>query len=536
MLILQTRSSLLTRLPQSAMTAAVKNSTLNKSSPHMLITSRHLAHLKPRLSSASTSVSDPARQSLSSFSTSSISSSSLSSPHSLPSLSSSSFKPNYIQTRSKMTGPSSSSPLPVPPKKTTTTSTATGTQPPLSVSVPLQNTSAAAESSVLTSSSPVYSRAHPFLRKFQTTVQKAVAQAQQQNQSVLSSAFSTSATSSSSSSNDNKDNAPNQYGGNTVDEKIAAVSSGRPLVNPKSPTLAAAKATDAIIQKRLGQAHHEGHDGLDHIPTLDESVYSDETFQKSAAHQGCGCSHHGVAGADHDSDDDARVEPSNFPPISEEAREFSERLLGQNKAWARKTEQDRPGFFAKLEKQQKPQVLWIGCSDSRVPANQIVNLDPGEIFVHRNIANVVTHTDMNLLSVLEYAVDVLKVRHIIVCGHYGCGGVAASLTQKQFGVIDNWLRNIKDLYTIHRKKFDTLPHGGKEQQDLLTELNVIQSALNVCHTSIIQKAWSRGEKLSVHGWCYRLSDGVIRNLGLCIEGPGNVEEVYHVMDEVKSNH
>ncbi|KAG0332252.1 hypothetical protein BG000_010221, partial [Podila horticola] len=164
----------------------------------------------------------------------------------------------------------------------------------------------------------------------------------------------------------------------------------------------------------------------------------------------------------------------------------------------------------------------------------IVNLDPGEIFVHRNIANVVTHTDMNLLSVLEYAVDVLKVRHIIICGHYGCGGVAASLTQKQFGIIDNWLRNIKDLYTIHRKKFDTLPAGGKEQQDLLTELNVIQSALNVCHTSIIQKAWSRGAELSVHGWCYRLSDGVIRNLGLCVEGPGNVEDVYHVIDEVKS--
>ncbi|KAF8945688.1 hypothetical protein BGZ47_002192 [Haplosporangium gracile] len=428
-------------------------------------------------------------------------------------------------------GPSSSSPVPVPPKKTATATT--GAQPPLSVSVPLQNTSAAAsaEPSVLTSSSPVYSRAHPFLRKFQTTVQKTAGQAQQQNQSVLSSAFSTSAT--SSSSNDNNDNAPNQYGGKSVDEKIAAVSSGRPSVNRKSPTLAAAKATNAIIQKRLGQAHHDGHDGHDHSSTLDESVYSDDMFQKSAAHQGCGCSHHG-AGSDHDSDDDARVEPSNFPPISEEAREFSERLLGQNKAWARKTEQDRPGFFAKLELQQKPQVLWIGCSDSRVPANQIVNLDPGEIFVHRNIANVVTHTDMNLLSVLEYAVDVLKVRHVIVCGHYGCGGVAASLTQKQFGVIDNWLRNIKDLYTIHRKKFDTLPQGGKEQQDLLTELNVIQSALNVCHTSIIQKAWSRGEKLSVHGWCYRLSDGVIRNLGLCIEGPGNVEEVYHVMDEVKS--
>ncbi|KAK3812847.1 MAG: carbonate dehydratase [Benniella sp.] len=224
------------------------------------------------------------------------------------------------------------------------------------------------------------------------------------------------------------------------------------------------------------------------------------------------------------------MDASHLPPVSAEARRFSEQLLGQNKAWAIKTEEERPGFFAKLEKQQKPQVLWIGCSDSRVPANQIVNLDPGEIFVHRNIANVVTHTDMNLLSVLEYAVEVLKVRHIIICGHYGCGGVAASLTQKQFGIIDNWLRNIKDLYTIHRNKFEALPQGSREQQDLLTELNVIQSALNVCHTSIIQRAWSRGEELSIHGWCYRLSDGMIRNLGLCIEGPGNVEDVYCVAE------
>lgn len=422
-------------------------------------------------------------------------------------------------------GPTPSQPVTVPPKKTGATSSTTGAahhhqQPPLSVSVPLQNTSAA-EPSVLTSSSPIYSRAHPFLRKFQTTVQKTMTQQQQQASPVLSSAFSTSAAASSSSSSNDNDNTSR-----SVDEKIAAVSAGsRPQVDSKSPTLAAAKAADAIIQKRLGLAHHDH----DHIPTLDESMYSDELFQNSAAIHNCGC-------GSHESDDDVRVEPSNFPPISDEARAFSEKLLGQNKAWAKKTEQDRPGFFAKLEKQQKPQVLWIGCSDSRVPANQIVNLDPGEIFVHRNIANVVTHTDMNLLSVVEYAVDVLKVRHIIVCGHYGCGGVAASLTQKQFGVIDNWLRNIKDLYTIHRKKFDTLPHGGKEQQDLLTELNVIQSALNVCHTSIVQKAWSRGEKLSVHGWCYRLSDGVIRDLGLCIEGPGNVEEVYHVIDEVKSSH
>ncbi|KAF9944420.1 hypothetical protein BGZ70_004669, partial [Mortierella alpina] len=331
------------------------------------------------------------------------------------------------------------------------------------------------------------------------------------------SSFSTSA-GSNSDSNNNNDSSEN--GNKRVDDAVAAAAAS--TINSKSPTIAAAKATDALLNKRLSHLNLNKKD--------DEGIFTSQAYDHAAHGPGC-------SGGDYsDSDDDIRVEPSQFPPISDEARLFSETLLRQNKDWARKTEQDRPGFFAKLEKQQKPQVLWIGCSDSRVPANQIVNLDPGEIFVHRNIANVVTHTDMNLLSVLEYAVDVLKVRHIIICGHYGCGGVAASLTQKQFGIIDNWLRNIKDLYTIHRKKFDTLPQGGKEQQDLLTELNVIQSALNVCHTSIIQKAWSRGEKLSVHGWCYRLSDGVIRNLGLCIEGPGNVEEVYHVMDEVKSSH
>lgn len=350
--------------------------------------------------------------------------------------------------------------------------------------------SIADSSNVFATSSPVQPKSHPFLRKFSsygltgTPVQGAAASG--------SSAFSTSA--SSGSGRDSSDNGDSNRR-KSVDEAIAAAASGN--AGNKSPTLAAADATDAIINNRIGH------------------------FQ---AHQEEGCCHTG---------DDAYLDSSNLPPISTEARRFTDQLLGQNKAWAIKTEEERPGFFAKLEKQQKPQVLWIGCSDSRVPANQIVNLDPGEIFVHRNIANVVTHTDMNLLSVLEYAVDVLKVRHIIICGHYGCGGVAASLTQKQFGIIDNWLRNIKDLYTIHRSKFEALPQGSKEQQDLLTELNVIQSALNVSHTSILQRAWSRGEELSIHGWCYRLSDGMIRNLGLCIEGPGNVEDVYCVAEPPK---
>ncbi|KAG0368714.1 carbonic anhydrase [Gamsiella multidivaricata] len=360
--------------------------------------------------------------------------------------------------------------------------------------------------SVFSPSSPIQIKSHPFLRKLQT--------GSNTNATAGSSAFSTSSSTgfpSDSSSNGRK----------SVDEAITAVASKSIAGSvASSPTTAAATATDALFSRRLNQSEDK---------TFDEN---NGVERATHAHDAC-CAKHAQGSA---FDDTLFLgQPIHLPPISAEAHRFSEQLLGQNKAWAQKTEMERPGFFAKLEKQQKPQVLWIGCSDSRVPANQIVNLDPGEIFVHRNIANVVTHTDLNLLSVLEYAVDVLKVRHVIVCGHYGCGGVAASLTQKQFGIIDNWLRNIKDLYTIHRKKFEALPHGGKEQQDLLTELNVIQSALNVSHTSIIQKAWSRGEEVSIHGWCYRLSDGMIRNLGLCIEGPGNVEDVYHVQDIPKSD-
>ncbi|KAG0327002.1 hypothetical protein BGZ99_008552 [Dissophora globulifera] len=354
--------------------------------------------------------------------------------------------------------------------------------------------------------SPLQTHGHPFLRKLQSGGLSATG----------SSAFSTTADNGSSNNNS---------GRKSVDEAIAAVAAES--VGDKSPTAAAASAAEIMINRRLHQQSldNAADPGTSSTAQGSAHVHSHDGGCCSTATTGEAQKHTYEYVSDHESFD---LESAKLPPISAEARRFTDQLLGQNKTWAAKVEMERPGFFARLEKQQSPQVLWIGCSDSRVPANQIVNMDPGEIFVHRNIANVVTHTDMNLLSVLEYAVTVLKVRHIIVCGHYGCGGVAASLTQKQYGVIDNWLRNIKDLYTIHRKKFDALPHGGTEQQDLLTELNVIQSALNVCHTSIIQKAWSRGEELSIHGWCYRLSDGRIRNLGLCIEGPGNVEDVYHV--------
>ncbi|KAF9581270.1 hypothetical protein BGW38_001776 [Lunasporangiospora selenospora] len=425
-----------------------------------------------------------------------------------PSLSSTPF--SRPQARSKMT---------LAPSDNARPAMSISTSQPVAIPSSPSSTSESANS--LSASSPAFSRSHPFLRKFQTTVNKVIAQQKAQPAAAAgASAFSTSAPSFGP-----VDDSSNSDGQRGIDEAPAQVTAR--ITRTRSPTTKAAQATDAILNKRLSNYKSEDHEDHEHHHG-----------------PGCGCGSSSpvpsirdlemIYGAGYE--DDICVNPAHFPPVSAEAREFSDRLLGQNKAWAIKTEKERPGFFARLEEQQKPQVLWIGCSDSRVPANQIVNLDPGEIFVHRNIANVVTHTDMNLLSVLEYAVEVLKVRHIIICGHYGCGGVAASLTQKQFGIIDNWLRNIKDLYTIHRSKFDTLPAGGKEQKDLLTELNVIQSALNVCHTSIIQRAWSRGEKLSVHGWCYRLSDGVIRNLGLCIEGPGNVEEVYHVIDEVKANH
>jgi len=201
------------------------------------------------------------------------------------------------------------------------------------------------------------------------------------------------------------------------------------------------------------------------------------------------------------------------------------KLLEANKSWASATAKKNPTFFKKLADQQTPQLLWIGCSDSRVPANQIVNLAPGEVFVHRNIANVVVHTDINCLSVIQYAVDVLQVKHIIVCGHYGCGGVIAAMRNKQFGLIDNWLRNIKDVCKKHIDKLDAIEDPTKKA-DLLCELNVANSVGHVCATTIVQNAWARGQELSVHGWCYRIDDGIIRDLNLCISGMDAMEKIY----------
>ncbi|OQS01312.1 carbonic anhydrase [Achlya hypogyna] len=207
-------------------------------------------------------------------------------------------------------------------------------------------------------------------------------------------------------------------------------------------------------------------------------------------------------------------------------------LLERNKEWADSMRAKDPDFFAKLSDQQSPEILWIGCSDSRVPANEILKLPPGEVFVHRNIANQVISTDMNCLSVIEYAVKFLKVKHIIVCGHYGCGGVNAALSQQEFGLVDNWLRSIKDLYIENARKFLDIDNPAVKS-DLLTEENVARSVYNVCHTRIVQRAWEQGQDISVHGWCYRLKDGVIRDLNICISGMDQVESIYRRMMEKK---
>ena len=202
-------------------------------------------------------------------------------------------------------------------------------------------------------------------------------------------------------------------------------------------------------------------------------------------------------------------------------------LFDNNRDWARQMVDGDPGFFDKLASQQSPRYLWIGCSDSRVPANQITGLAPGEVFVHRNIANVVVHSDFNCLSVIEYAVRVLQVNHVIVCGHYGCGGVAAALENHKLGLIDNWLRHIRDVRQKHARVLDPIANEPREL-DRLCELNVIEQTWNVCHTTIVQDAWEEGHELSVHGWIYGLKDGLLRDLNLCVTGPNDLSEIYRL--------
>jgi carbonic anhydrase len=199
-----------------------------------------------------------------------------------------------------------------------------------------------------------------------------------------------------------------------------------------------------------------------------------------------------------------------------------DQLFANNRDWAEAMIAKDPNFFKRLVSQQAPEYLWIGCSDSRVPANEIVNLLPGELFVHRNVANVVVHTDLNCLSVIQFAIDLLKVKHILVVGHYGCSGVHTALTDRRVGLADNWLRHVKDVHQKHERYLgETIP--TPKRQDRLCELNVIEQVVNVCETTIVQDAWSRGQDLTVHGWAYRLETGLVNDLGMSIS---SMEEMH----------
>ncbi len=201
------------------------------------------------------------------------------------------------------------------------------------------------------------------------------------------------------------------------------------------------------------------------------------------------------------------------------------KLFEKNRAWAEAIKAEHPDFFTQLAQIQRPDYLWIGCADSRVSANQIVNLKPGEVFVHRNIANVVVHTDLNCLSVIQFAVEVLEVKHIIVCGHYGCGGIRAAMESQAHGLIDNWLRHIKDVYRFHKDEIDEIQNED-EKLNLLAEKNVIEQVANVCHTTVVQETWRAGRELSVHGWIYDIGDGILNDLDICVTG----------LDQLSSTH
>jgi carbonic anhydrase len=200
-------------------------------------------------------------------------------------------------------------------------------------------------------------------------------------------------------------------------------------------------------------------------------------------------------------------------------------LFANNRAWAEEMVRRETDFFARLARQQTPQYMWVGCSDSRVPANQIVGQLPGDMFVHRNVANLVVHSDLNCLSALQFAVEVLRVRHVIVCGHYGCGGVLAALRDQRLGLIDNWLRHVQDVRGKHQAQLARLP-GEKERHDRLCELNVMEQVVNVCHTTVVREAWARGQELGVHGWIYGLRDGLLRDLAMCVTSEAELSGCY----------
>ena len=212
-----------------------------------------------------------------------------------------------------------------------------------------------------------------------------------------------------------------------------------------------------------------------------------------------------------------------------------EELFENNRVWARQTEARSPGFFSRLLQQQAPQYLWIGCADSRVPANELVGLLPGELFVHRNVANVVVHSDLNCLSVMQFAVDMLKVQHIIVVGHSNCGGVRAALEDTRVGLVDNWIRHVQDVRHRHQEWLDSLP--AERRLNAMVELNVLEQALNVCQTTIVQDAWSRGQTVVVHGWVYGLHNGLLEDLSMTVAGIDTVTPAYQeALQALKRRH
>ncbi|MDR9455875.1 MAG: carbonate dehydratase [Salegentibacter sp.] len=206
---------------------------------------------------------------------------------------------------------------------------------------------------------------------------------------------------------------------------------------------------------------------------------------------------------------------------------FYKKLKENNKKWVESQLSEDPDYFKKLAEGQQPPVLWIGCADSRVPANQIIGAQPGEVFVHRNIANMVVHSDMNMLSVLDYAVNALKVKHVIVCGHYGCGGVAAAMGNESIGLIDNWLRHIKDVYRLHKDELDAI-EDKKERQDRYVELNVKEQVYDLSKTSIVQSAWQKGQGLQLHGWVYGVGSGIIKDLEVTVENNSQLASIYQL--------
>ena len=199
-------------------------------------------------------------------------------------------------------------------------------------------------------------------------------------------------------------------------------------------------------------------------------------------------------------------------------------LFDHNRAWAAQMERERPGFFTSLVKQQTPKYMWIGCSDSRVPANQITGLDPGEVFVHRNVANIVVHSDLNALSAIQFAVEMLRVEHIMIVGHYGCGGVMAALHGTRIGLADNWIRHIQDVRHRHRSLLESLPE--ERRADALVDLNVIEQVVNVCVSTVMVDAWATGQKVSIHGWAFGVHDGLLQDLKMTVASPDAMEQLY----------